>query len=539
MTVKTPNPSAVSRAIGARRNGYTVATVHNIRNAENVVISRLAVARVVAPDDKVEAVAEELKASGYHAEVHTLRLPPYGKGEASAYRAVVVFSQEHLAERAAAETPGIVEEIVKAVQASERRSTVLARLRETTDPREVGRIIAFHAYGMHDDEVSAVDWTAVRTALLASERFTVGTRVRHVSQEWATATVAPQGTAVVLAVGREHHDGTCEYEVMAGEDFSRRIGEGNPMTRKTEWNSNATRFVANPPAEERCANCGATGPQAEMVSLGGTNGGLWACAIDYGHGRIMTACPVLPGHFLRVDRTHRLMTVTLWKEDGKAPLYEDKIGDHVDDGPAYVAKVLVRARNRDLREAAALAALDDTTAYVVLRGDKAAEPVTAEEAREVLRQARQEAGLEPLRDYGAPRMTLQHSGAFWHVKVHAYHDNGKRNIWENRNIVITPAVVHEAGSVIGDATGDGMVYPVAKPSVHAFGPWVRPVPGHADRVIVSRVANGLHQRPQQDLASIPWEVHMQAYRSALEAAGWVLNGETAEGWIFEHPSDQR
>lgn len=78
----------------------------------------------------------------------------------------------------------------------------------------------------------------------AAERLAPGTRVRHVSQQWATEVIAPEGTAVVVAVGLEHHDGTCEYEVLAGADFSRRVGPDNPMTRKTEWNSAAVVAVA-------------------------------------------------------------------------------------------------------------------------------------------------------------------------------------------------------------------------------------------------------------------------------------------------------
>ncbi|MFJ4902951.1 hypothetical protein [Streptomyces sp. NPDC088727] len=80
----------------------------------------------------------------------------------------------------------------------------------------------------------------------AAEQYAVGTRVRHSGQEWATPVVAPRGTAVVVAVGREHQDGTREYEILTGEDFSRRPGPNNPLARRTEWNSSRTRFVAPP-----------------------------------------------------------------------------------------------------------------------------------------------------------------------------------------------------------------------------------------------------------------------------------------------------
>ncbi|MGW1436782.1 hypothetical protein ACWD7M_16225 [Streptomyces griseus] len=79
-----------------------------------------------------------------------------------------------------------------------------------------------------------------------AEPYAVGTRVRHTGQEWARATAAPKGTAVVVAVGPEHHGGTREYEVLAAEEFSRRPGPDNPLTKRTEWNSGRVRFVAPP-----------------------------------------------------------------------------------------------------------------------------------------------------------------------------------------------------------------------------------------------------------------------------------------------------
>jgi hypothetical protein len=371
------------------------------------------------------------------------------------------------------------------------------------------------------------------------ERLAVGTRVRHVSQQWATRTVAPKGTAVVVAVGREHHDGTCEYEVLAGEEFSRRVGEDNLMTRNTEWNSNAVVFVSAPPAPMTRAEAmiEALGPDvmaearqiaaevhAEVEEETAKEKAVWS------------TLPTLEGHTVRATLRRHMWTVTLYDGSTGDELFSDEIGDHVDDGPAYAAKALIRVREGDLKEAAALAALDDTTAYVALRSDaEAAEGVTAEEAREILRQARQESGPEPLRDYGAPRMTLRHSGAFWSATVHAYAANGNRLPFKNRRVTIVPNIVHAAGTVIMDRTGDGLVYPVAKPSIHAFGPWVRPVPGHADQVIVSRVANGLHQRPQSDLASIPWEEHTQAYQNALEGAGWTFVERTDDGDVYRAP----
>lgn len=63
-----------------------------------------------------------------------------------------------------------------------------------------------------------------------------GTPVHHVSQEWAHG----QATAVITAVRGPFFDLSYEYEVQAGEDFSRPVGPDNPMTRSTWWSSLAT-----------------------------------------------------------------------------------------------------------------------------------------------------------------------------------------------------------------------------------------------------------------------------------------------------------
>ncbi|MCX4799637.1 hypothetical protein OG497_37920 [Streptomyces sp. NBC_01242] len=238
--------------------------------------------------------------------------------------------------------------------------------------------------------------------------------------------------------------------------------------------------------------------------------------------------PTLEGHTVRATLKGTMWTVALYVDGNAEPLFTDKIGDHVPNGPGSAANVLIFAREQQLKEAAALAALDDTTAYVALRSDAVeAEPVTAEGAREILRQARREAGPEPVRSYGAPRMTLTHSGAFWRAVVTG-----------GRSVAVTPAVVHGAGCAISKGTGDGMVYPVEKPGIRTCGPWVRPVPGRADCVIVSRVANGFHQRPEREPVATRWDEYMQAYQNALEAAGWTLEGHTDDGDVYRQPADQ-
>ena len=65
--------------------------------------------------------------------------------------------------------------------------------------------------------------------------FAPGTRVRHVSQEWAR-----EATAVVVQAHGPFGDGSYEYEVFAGELFAEPVSQSNPMTRPTQWSSLAT-----------------------------------------------------------------------------------------------------------------------------------------------------------------------------------------------------------------------------------------------------------------------------------------------------------
>jgi hypothetical protein len=64
-----------------------------------------------------------------------------------------------------------------------------------------------------------------------------GTRVYHSNQVWAAA--LPSGTARIIAAVL-CCDGSYEYEVLTGEDFSCRPGPDNPETRRTWWSSLAT-----------------------------------------------------------------------------------------------------------------------------------------------------------------------------------------------------------------------------------------------------------------------------------------------------------
>lgn len=76
---------------------------------------------------------------------------------------------------------------------------------------------------------------------MADHPLSVGTRVTHVNQQWASSKTAPDGTAEILAACGPYHDGSWEYRVRACSDFSRRPGPDNPLDRETWWSSQAVR----------------------------------------------------------------------------------------------------------------------------------------------------------------------------------------------------------------------------------------------------------------------------------------------------------
>jgi hypothetical protein len=249
--------------------------------------------------------------------------------------------------------------------------------------------------------------------------------------------------------------------------------------------------------------------------------------------------PRLTGHEVTIDRRPGVTVVGLRVEGSTTPLYSFDTMNEM--AIPSIAGEMIRVRREVLAEQAALDALDDATFYAVNEYHRSA-PVgattvmTGAEARARLRVAREAVGPEKLHGRNTPRMTVEHSGAHWGVTLHAYTDQGLRN-WSGRQYIsVQPLVSAEAGRVIGQATNDGALSPVEKPGVRAFGPWVRPVLERADRVIVSRVAVGLHQRPEHEPAATTWDEWMDAYRNALETAGWNLCDKTADGWIFQSPA---
>lgn len=65
-----------------------------------------------------------------------------------------------------------------------------------------------------------------------------GTRVKHVNQQWART-----ATATIRDIKGPYNDGSYEYLVTAGVDFSRPLGPDNPETHETWWSSLAVRPI--------------------------------------------------------------------------------------------------------------------------------------------------------------------------------------------------------------------------------------------------------------------------------------------------------
>ncbi len=68
-----------------------------------------------------------------------------------------------------------------------------------------------------------------------------GDRVYHAGQGWHRPHMG--GTATVVAWEGPMNDGSYEYEVIAGAEFSRRTGPENPEVRPVRWSSLVTRKV--------------------------------------------------------------------------------------------------------------------------------------------------------------------------------------------------------------------------------------------------------------------------------------------------------
>lgn len=113
---------------------------------------------------------------------------------------------------------------------------------------EVGHVLAHPDYGCGDVGCST---THEDESAGSIHPLLPGTRVHHISQQWARG--LPGGTATVIDSRGPWPDGSYEYQVLATEDFSRQPGPGNPETRDTWWASHATAPAAGPPRPEHAS----------------------------------------------------------------------------------------------------------------------------------------------------------------------------------------------------------------------------------------------------------------------------------------------
>ncbi|MFD7835672.1 hypothetical protein [Streptomyces sp. NPDC059761] len=308
-----------------------------------------------------------------------------------------------------------VEEIVTTVKNSSRYGTIMEKV---TSGEEIGRTIAYHAYGMHDHEINGVDWHAVRAGLLD--------------------------------------------------------------------------------------------------------------------------LPSLEGHQVTVHADTRptgKVTVQLWEKGHGVPAYSEETWNRSALAYQSLAAGMIRARQAALAERAALDALDDATLYEVTT-TKGSIPQGAPQrldgaaVRALFRRDREATGEE--RPHRGPYLEITRNGAMWRSVHTVFNSQGRRDAFKSWGRRAVPAVVADAGQAIMRA-GYSLLSPVEKPDTRAFGPWVRPVPGHADRVIVSRVANGWHRRPdggQWPDSAARWEEETDDYASILRANGWTEVEATDDGIIF-------
>jgi hypothetical protein len=98
---------------------------------------------------------------------------------------------------------------------------------------EVGHVRAHPEYGCGDVGCTLTH----EESAPAGHPYPAGTRVHHISQEWARTLSG--GTATVLTHKGPWPDGSYEYQVRTTADFSRQPGPNNPETRETWWASHA------------------------------------------------------------------------------------------------------------------------------------------------------------------------------------------------------------------------------------------------------------------------------------------------------------
>ncbi|MFE0056087.1 hypothetical protein [Streptomyces sp. NPDC059003] len=246
--------------------------------------------------------------------------------------------------------------------------------------------------------------------------------------------------------------------------------------------------------------------------------------------------PSLDGHTVNIRREGPRVVVELRADDAPQPLYHFWTYHNGREATQAIATEMIRVRRAALGEASALQALNEETRYEVRQTGHDAITMTGAPARQLLDQARREAGPELLWAGASPRLSLHHSGAFWHAEIPAYTSSGLRDRLRTRSISICPLVVAWAQQIIAEAIPDTILAPVARPDSRASAAWVRPVADHDNQVIVSRVSSGLHRRPAHSPEGKRWDAWMHAYQDALTTNGWTVVNRATDGWTFAHPT---
>lgn len=103
------------------------------------------------------------------------------------------------------------------------------------DLRAGDAVVKVYSRGDDDGEGCHCDVYFTVNRLVTGVPLATGTRVRHSGQRWHRDHMG--GTATVYGSEGPYFDGTYEYDVMAGNDFSRATGADNPETRPVRWSS--------------------------------------------------------------------------------------------------------------------------------------------------------------------------------------------------------------------------------------------------------------------------------------------------------------
>ncbi|MFF7198275.1 hypothetical protein ACFZAM_31770 [Streptomyces sp. NPDC008079] len=477
---KTPNAAQISRLLkaagltksGGLEPGFIVTQERGGRidyNLNRSMGARFPLVLVRLPAADIARAVEILTTAGYHAEARDFSGLDSVRAQHT-HRAVVVLSQDELDWNAgrAARTENADAEAEKLVPA-----TATVRVRLTTYPDHSRRTST-------TSRAQVLAMTAEALRMPETEILTADDISRECAADWDLFPYKNVMTGLRTTV-KGHHATILLIPV-----------ESAPAPITAQQPSDDGTHLVSPESGERVEIPeGATASSAQ-----GADPALPPYTL-----------PEVEGATFTVTREGSRYAVVL-REDGSDWRAEEWTY-HAPAGVEATAAHLVRHLGEWQAKRAALDAFEDTTVYRVESGGDHL-TLTGRETRE---------HLATLRGIHGP-MGVKHSGAFW--VIHFPEVIGQDTRIAALRLIVQPVVTARATRDLLRG-GYPVLGPTATPSSREFGPWVRPVPGHRDRVLVTCLTAGAVRRDAEPLAG---------YRDVLTGAGWVWIERTDDGDVY-------